>query len=97
MYKQSLNELASEGERLCKSNDCANGIKYFEAALDGTMLSAEAHYRLGLLALVDGTILRDFVQFLPDVIFGLVLLLFSQELLEVWAIAFLVLLNALYF
>lgn len=33
MYKQSLNELASEGERLCKSNDCANGIKYFEAAL----------------------------------------------------------------
>ncbi len=33
MYKQSLNELASEGERLCKSNDCAKGIKYFEAAL----------------------------------------------------------------
>ena len=33
MYRQSLNELASEGERLCKTNDCANGIKYFEAAL----------------------------------------------------------------
>lgn len=33
MYRQSINELASEGERLCKSNDCAKGIKCFEAAL----------------------------------------------------------------
>ena len=33
MFKLSLNELASEGERLCKSGDCANGIKYFEEAL----------------------------------------------------------------
>lgn len=31
--KQSFNEMASEGERLCKSGDCASGIKYFEAAL----------------------------------------------------------------
>lgn len=29
----SLNELASEGERLCKSGDCASGIRFFEAAL----------------------------------------------------------------
>ena len=34
MYKQSLTELASEGERLCRQNDCANGIKYFEAAIE---------------------------------------------------------------
>ena len=29
----SVNELASEGERLCKSGDCLTGIKYFEEAL----------------------------------------------------------------
>lgn len=33
MYKLSFIELANEGERLCKSGDCLNGIKYFEAAL----------------------------------------------------------------
>ena len=33
MYRQSINELASEGERLCKSNDCSKGIKCFEAAI----------------------------------------------------------------
>jgi G-protein signaling modulator 2 len=33
MHKLSLSELASEGERLCKSGDCSNGIKYFEEAL----------------------------------------------------------------
>jgi len=31
--KMSVNELASEGERLCKSGDCLTGIKYFEEAL----------------------------------------------------------------
>jgi G-protein signaling modulator 2 len=34
MDKLSFNELASEGERLCKSGDCQNGIKYFEQALE---------------------------------------------------------------
>jgi G-protein signaling modulator 2 len=34
MEKLSFNELASEGERLCKSGDCINGIKYFELALN---------------------------------------------------------------
>ena len=33
MHKLSVNELASEGERLCKSGDCLTGIKYFEEAL----------------------------------------------------------------
>ena len=33
MLKLSLNELASEGERLCKLGDCQNGVKYFEEAL----------------------------------------------------------------
>lgn len=33
MVKMSLNELASEGERLCKLGDCLNGIKCFEEAL----------------------------------------------------------------
>ena len=32
--KLSFNELASEGERLCKSGDVLNGIKYFEQALN---------------------------------------------------------------
>lgn len=31
--KQSFNDLAKEGERLCKSGDCVNGIKYFQMAL----------------------------------------------------------------
>lgn len=34
MMKLSLTDLASEGERLCKSGDCINGIKHFEAALE---------------------------------------------------------------
>lgn len=34
MEKLSFNELASEGERLCKSGDCINGIKFFESALN---------------------------------------------------------------
>ena len=33
MHKLSVNELASEGERLCKTGDCLTGIKYFEEAL----------------------------------------------------------------
>lgn len=33
MHKMSVNELASEGERLCKSGDCSSGLKYFEEAL----------------------------------------------------------------
>ena len=32
--KQSFSDLASEGERLCKSGDSANGIKYFQMALE---------------------------------------------------------------
>ena len=53
MYKLSLNELATEGERLCKSGDCANGIKYFEAALETYIkqieekkLNDQEHYKL---------------------------------------------------
>lgn len=53
MYKLSLNELATEGERLCKSGDCANGIKYFEAALEiyikqieEKKLNDQEHYKL---------------------------------------------------
>jgi G-protein signaling modulator 2 len=34
MYKLSLTELASEGERLCKLGDCASGVRVFEAAID---------------------------------------------------------------
>jgi hypothetical protein len=34
MEKLSFIELACEGERLCKSGDCVNGIKYFESALN---------------------------------------------------------------
>ena len=34
MHKLSLTELASEGERLCRMNECLNGIKYFEAAIE---------------------------------------------------------------
>ena len=35
MYSMTsrLNELASEGERLCKSGDCVSGIKFFQDAL----------------------------------------------------------------
>lgn len=32
--KQSFSDLASEGERLCKSGDSANGIKFFQMALE---------------------------------------------------------------
>lgn len=34
MQNLSLNELASEGERLCKLGDCLHGIKYFQEALN---------------------------------------------------------------
>ncbi|CAF0777476.1 unnamed protein product [Brachionus calyciflorus] len=34
LNKQSFNELASEGERLCKAGDCSYGIKYFQMALE---------------------------------------------------------------
>jgi G-protein signaling modulator 2 len=33
MQNLTLNELAGEGERLCKLGDCQNGLRYFEEAL----------------------------------------------------------------
>jgi G-protein signaling modulator 2 len=31
---QEISELASEGERLCKSGNCIQGLKYFQSALN---------------------------------------------------------------
>jgi G-protein signaling modulator 2 len=31
---QEISELASEGERLCKSGNCTHGLKYFQSALN---------------------------------------------------------------
>ncbi len=39
----------SEGNSAVQRGEFQRAIQYYESALDGTMLSAEAHYRLGLL------------------------------------------------
>ncbi len=39
----------SEGNNAVQRGEFQRAIQYYESALDGTMLSAEAHYRLGLL------------------------------------------------
>jgi LysM repeat protein len=38
-----------EGNEAVARGEVQKGLQHYEAALDGTMLSAEAHYRLGLL------------------------------------------------